>query len=169
MGVPKLWQILGPAVETKSLLNLVTIEGFQNDNRGLRTFILGVDISIQISAITAALTAAGVLHSGTVGQKLILEKLFYQLCNLRPSVKRGIWVVNRPAWLTEHLKLMITGFGYHFYDVPREAKAERARLNATDKIDGILTEDSDAFVFGARLVICTLGFGSFVFNLILLH
>ncbi|KAF8202062.1 PIN domain-like protein, partial [Mycena galopus ATCC 62051] len=160
--------ILDPAVETKSLLNLATIEGFRNDNRGLCTFILGVDIS----AITAALTAAGVLNSGPAGQKLILEKLFYQLCNLslapltlvfvfdgpgRPSVKRGIRVVNRPTWLTEHLKLMITSFGYHFYDAPGEAEAELARLNAADKIDGILTEDSDAFVFGARLVIRTLG------------
>ncbi|KAJ7046885.1 hypothetical protein C8F04DRAFT_1387408 [Mycena alexandri] len=40
---------------------------------------------------------------------------------------------------------------------PGEAEAELAQLNADGRIDGIITEDSDAFVFGARLVIRTLG------------
>ncbi|KAJ7019288.1 hypothetical protein C8F04DRAFT_1404365 [Mycena alexandri] len=42
-------------------------------------------------------------------------------------------------------------------DAPGEAEAELAQLNADGRIDGIITEDSDAFVFGARLVIRTLG------------
>ncbi|KAJ7893693.1 PIN domain-like protein, partial [Mycena olivaceomarginata] len=74
----------------------------------------------------------------------------------RPSIKRGTRVISRPLWLIDHLKKMITYFGFHFYDASSgEAKAEFAWLNAEDKIDGILTEDSDAFVFGARLVIRT--------------
>ncbi|KAJ7721300.1 XPG I-region-domain-containing protein [Mycena metata] len=48
---------------------------------------------------------------------------------------------------------MITAFGYHYYDAPGEAEAELAQLNRNGEIDGIITEDSDALVFGARCVI----------------
>ncbi|KAJ7731488.1 PIN domain-like protein [Mycena metata] len=164
--------ILQPAAETKSILSLSTIYGFRANNRGLRTFVLGDDISIRINAVIAALQTAGVFYPPTAGQKLALEKIFYQLCNLsrapitlvfvfdgsgRPSIKRGTRVIARPLWLIEHLKKMITSFGFYFYDAPGEAEAELAQLNAEGRIDGILTEDSDAFVFGARLVIRTLG------------
>ncbi|KAJ7629822.1 PIN domain-like protein, partial [Mycena rosella] len=99
-----------------------------------------------------------------------LEKLFYQLCNFslapivlvfifdgpgRPAVKRGTKVIYRPAWLIQHLKAMILSFGFHFYDA--KAEAELGQLSECGKIDGIITEDSDAFVFGARCVIRTLG------------
>jgi Holliday junction resolvase YEN1 len=40
---------------------------------------------------------------------------------------------------------------------PGEAEAELAKLNEMGYIHGILTEDSDAFVFGARCVIRTTG------------
>jgi hypothetical protein len=121
-------------------------------------------------------------------KKLVLEKIFSQFCNLslapvtmvfvfdgpgRPSVKRGTRVLSRPLWLIEHLKKMITHFGFYFYEAssksslrhlisdlmqaPGEAKAELGQLNDLGKIDGILTEDSDT-LFGARLVIRTLGY-----------
>ncbi|KAJ7835255.1 PIN domain-like protein [Mycena olivaceomarginata] len=118
-------------------------------------------------AFKQIIEGSGLLFSATISA---LEKIFYQLCNLslapvtlvfvfdgpgRPSIKRGTRVISRPLWLIDHLKKMITYFGFHFYDA--KAEAELAWLNAEDKIDGILTEDSDAFVFGARLVIRTLG------------
>ncbi|KAJ7912211.1 PIN domain-like protein [Mycena leptocephala] len=170
MGVPKLWEIIGPAAETRSLLNLATIEGFQRNNRGLRTLIVGDDI--RINAIVAALQAANVFNPGPGGQRLVLEKLFYQLCNLllasltvvfifdgpgRPPIKRGTMVIYRPPWLIQHLKTMITAFGFYFYDVPGEAEAELAQLNNSGEIDAIITEDSDAFLFGVKCVIRTLG------------
>jgi hypothetical protein len=37
-------QVLGPAREEKSLLEHTTIEGFQRNHRGNRTFMIGVDI-----------------------------------------------------------------------------------------------------------------------------
>ncbi|KAJ7263203.1 PIN domain-like protein [Mycena haematopus] len=120
--------------------------------------------SIRVNAVVAALQAAGVFHPGIPSQKLALEKIFYQFCNLslapvtlvfvfdgpgRPPIKRGTRVISRPAWLIEHLKKMITYFGFYFH--------EATQLDVDGRIDGILTEDSDAFVFGARLVIRTLG------------
>ncbi|KAJ7693366.1 PIN domain-like protein [Mycena rosella] len=175
MGTPKLWEIVAPAVASRSLLNLSTIKGFQTNHRGLRTLIIGVDIRqalIRIYAIVAALKSAGVFHPGVGGQTLVLEKLFYQLCNFslapvtlvfifdgpgRPSVKRGTKVIYRPAWLIQHLKTMITSFGYYVYDAPGEAEAELGQLSEHGKIDGIITEDSDAFIFGAQCVIRTAG------------
>ncbi|KAJ7463291.1 PIN domain-like protein, partial [Mycena latifolia] len=106
------------------------------------------------------------------GQKLVLEELFYQFCNFslapvtlvcvfdgpgRPSVKRGTRVVFRPTWLIQHLKTMIKHFGYYVYEAPGEAESELAQLNKQGKIDGIITEDSDVFVFGAQCVIRTSG------------
>ncbi|KAJ7793752.1 hypothetical protein B0H14DRAFT_2393159, partial [Mycena olivaceomarginata] len=62
-----------------------------------------------------------------------LETIFYQLCNLleapvtpvfvfdgpgRPAVKRGIHRVRKnPPWIINHLKELLTAFGYHFYMV----------------------------------------------------
>ncbi|KAJ7830401.1 PIN domain-like protein, partial [Mycena leptocephala] len=164
--------IIGPAAETRSLLNLATIEGFRANNRGLRTLVVGVDASIRIHAIVAALQAANVFNPGLGGQKLVLEKLFYQLGNFslapltmvwifdgtgRPPIKRGTRVIYRPPWLVQHLKTMITAFGFYFYDAPGEAEAELAQLNENGEIDGIITEDSDAFLFGAQCVIRTQG------------
>ncbi|KAJ7755955.1 PIN domain-like protein, partial [Mycena metata] len=182
-------QILGPAAQTRSLLNLTTIEGYQRA-RPHRTLVIGVDIrkgqnrvlpypylrtapsSVRISATVAVLQTAGVFHPGAAGEKLVLQKLFSQLRNFllapatmlfvfdgpgRPDIKRGTKVVHRPRGLTDCLKRMITNFGYYFYDAPGEAEAELGQLNERGLIDGIITEDSDAFLFGGRLVIRTLG------------
>ncbi|KAJ6454078.1 PIN domain-like protein [Mycena vitilis] len=164
--------MIAPAAQTRSILHLSTVEGFQANNRGLRTLLVGDDVSIRIEAIVAALKTANVFYPGPGGQKLVLEKLFYQLCNLslapitlvfvpdgdgRPSVKRGTKVVNHPSILTEYLKPMITAFGFYFYDARTKAEAELAQLNALGKIDAVITEDSDAFLFGARCVIRTSG------------
>ncbi|KAJ7488583.1 PIN domain-like protein [Mycena galericulata] len=169
MGIPKLWEIVGPAAETRSLLNLATIEGFKANNRKLRTMIIAFNCrSIRINAIVAALTAAGVHATPS----LILEKFFYQLCNFllapityvfgfdgpgRPRVKRGTRVIHRETELLQHLKAMIVAFGFYYYEAPGEAEAELAQLNENGDIDGIITEDSDALVFGACCVIRTSG------------
>ncbi|KAJ7184125.1 PIN domain-like protein [Mycena filopes] len=171
-------EILTPAAETRSLLNLATIEGFETNNRGLRTFIVGLDISIRMNAIVARLQAAGVFNPGLPGEKLVLQKLFYQLCQLslapltivfvfdgpgRPPIKRGTRVLYRPSWLDQQLKVMISAFGFYFYEAtqaPGEAEAELAQLNKNGHIDAIITENSDAFLFGARCVIRTRVFTS---------
>ncbi|KAJ7234695.1 hypothetical protein C8J57DRAFT_1531418 [Mycena rebaudengoi] len=151
-------RIVDPAGETTTLLDIATLEGFQVNNRRLRSLVSGVDISV----IEAALKAAGVLAN----QATLLEKLFCQLCTYslapityvfifdgprRHSVKRGPRVVHRPARLIEHLRIMITGFGFYFYDAPAEAEAELAQLNASGAIDGIITDDSDALVKASEL------------------
>ncbi|KAJ6542555.1 PIN domain-like protein, partial [Mycena capillaripes] len=91
----------------------------------------------------------------------------------RPPIKCGTRVIHRPPWLIQYLKTMITAFGFYFYDVsnglltglaysnkrqaPGEAEAELAQLNKNGEIDGIITEDSNTFLFGAQCVIRTQG------------
>ncbi|KAJ7745549.1 PIN domain-like protein, partial [Mycena maculata] len=149
--------VLLPTAETRSLLNLSTIRGFNTNNRGLRTLIVGDDIR-QIF----------IFHSPT------LETLFYQYTNLqeapitlvavfdgpgRPAVKRGIRRIrDNPLWVTTRVKELLTALGLHFYTAPGEAEAELAQLNKLGFIDAIITEDSDAIVFGAKLLIRTTGF-----------
>ncbi|KAJ7817629.1 hypothetical protein B0H14DRAFT_2166141, partial [Mycena olivaceomarginata] len=48
---------------------------------------------------------------------------------------------------------------------PGEAEAELVRLNEEGGIDGILTEESDAFIFGAQFVIRTLGMTPTIYSL----
>ncbi|KAJ7106638.1 PIN domain-like protein, partial [Mycena epipterygia] len=71
----------------------------------------------------------------------------------RPEFKRGVRVSNNPRWLTARLQDLTTAFGYHFYTAPGEAEAELAYLNKLGFIDVVITEDSDAVVFGAPHVI----------------
>ncbi|KAJ7780856.1 PIN domain-like protein [Mycena maculata] len=184
MGIPKLWsvclffldcscsltihQVLLPTAETRSLLNLSTIRGFNTNNRGLRTLIVGDDIrQIPLFILPACLRARG------GNQIAALETLFYQYSNFqeapvtlvavfdgpgRPAVKRGIRRIrDNPLWVTTRVKELLTALGLHFYTAPGEAEAELAQLNKLGFIDAIITEDSDAIVFGAKLLIRTTG------------
>ncbi|KIL57606.1 hypothetical protein M378DRAFT_87657 [Amanita muscaria Koide BX008] len=104
----------------------------------------------------------------TAGENPELRTLFFKLSQLlsacilaififdgplRPSVKRGKNVVASPHWLTEDFQRLINAFGFFSHQAPGEAEAELAQLNAAGLIDGILTDDSDVFVFGATHVI----------------
>ena len=90
----------------------------------------------------------------------------------RPSRKRNVKVRPVPAKLMGAFRDLIEAYGFQWHVVspicilfmtlvcspllsqaPCEAEAELALLNCQGYIDVILTEDSDAFVFGARSVI----------------
>ncbi|KAF7374677.1 Flap endonuclease GEN 1 [Mycena sanguinolenta] len=186
MGVKGLWKIVEPAVEHRSIIYLATTtDGLLDPNEGgLR---LGVDIryylpsflehrvtpipsSILLESCSAAMRNAGVHLQGA--EIPALKLFFYQLCQFskapvtmifvfdgphRPDVKRGKRVIDRPTPLIEHVKKLIVAFGYYFHEAPGEAEAELAKLNQLGYIHGILTENSDAFVFGAHCVIRTTG------------
>ncbi|KAJ6478655.1 PIN domain-like protein, partial [Mycena vulgaris] len=166
MGANGLWEILNneDISQKRSLLNLSTICGFEANNRGLRTLIVGIDISIQIAAVK---------HTEYYGgQTGALRTFFFKFCNLlnapvtpifvfdgpgRPRVKRGKNVSQEPLAFTDTLKSLITAFGFYFYDAPGEADAELGQLNKLGFIDAVITEDGDALTFGATRVICNIG------------
>ncbi|KAJ6548088.1 PIN domain-like protein [Mycena sp. CBHHK59/15] len=165
MGVPAFWDFIKPAAKTRTLLNLATTEGFEPNKRGLRTLLVGIDIR-QGPAISAIqINACIQIHSGN--QAAALKTLFYQLCNLqeapvtpifvfdgpgRPVFKRGVAVSHNQPWLIGPLKDLLTAFRYYFYEAPGEAEAELADLNKLGFVDVVITEDSDAVIFGAPCV-----------------
>ncbi|KAF9037846.1 PIN domain-like protein, partial [Hymenopellis radicata] len=70
----------------------------------------------------------------------------------RPKLKRGKRVVHSPGWLIGIFKELIDAFGFYHLDARGEAEAELAALNYRKLIDLVITEDSDALIFGT----CTL-------------
>jgi DNA excision repair protein ERCC-5 len=54
--------------------------------------------------------------------------------------------------MLEEVKLLLQLFGVPYVDAPAEAEAQCAALEALGLVDGIVTEDSDVFVFGGKTV-----------------
>jgi Holliday junction resolvase YEN1 len=93
--------------------------------------------------------------------------------NQRPQIKRGHrvstndhWMVKptqrllnafNVQWITVHFFLII--FYSHFslrsiyWQAAGEAEAQLAQMNGAGVIDAVMTDDSDAFVFGAHTVL----------------
>ncbi|KAK0453040.1 hypothetical protein EV421DRAFT_1730190 [Armillaria borealis] len=124
MGVSGLWLLLGSSSKTVSLAAL-SLREFSSQNRGYR---LGID-------------AYPILP------------LFIFDGPKRPDWKRGKKINKTANELTTGMKTIIEAFGFEWRTAPGEAEAELAYLNATGFIDGVLTDDVDAFVFGAHTVV----------------
>ncbi|KAF7291087.1 hypothetical protein MKEN_01490600 [Mycena kentingensis (nom. inval.)] len=163
MGIRKLWEVVSPAGQTTTLSQLATERGFQTDNRGVRSWIVGVDMGTRLSALQKLS-----FRNWWSSEKRILELFFYQLCNLqhcsatfvfvfdgpgRPQIKRGVHVRSHSRKLLKNVKQLIRAFGYYVHNAPGEAEAELAYLNKSANIDAIITTDSDAFVFGGICVL----------------
>ncbi|KAG8898187.1 hypothetical protein FRC01_010992, partial [Tulasnella sp. 417] len=158
MGVPGLWDLLRPAAEKRSLIHLAVVDGFEKNLNGQRGYRIGIDASIWF------------FHSewGKEGENPELRTLFFRLCRLaespflplfvfdgpyRPSFKRGKHINQRQHWLQSGFKRLIEAFGWEWRQAPGEAEAELAYLNRIGKIDAVLSDDVDNFLFGARVVI----------------
>ena len=88
----------------------------------------------------------------------------------RPSVKRGMHVKGTDHWSTEPLKTILDSFGFsysvvhkfrklltsskliHWFQALGEAEVELACMSRANIVDLVLTEDSDAVVFGVRRI-----------------
>ncbi|KAG8952319.1 hypothetical protein FRC04_004747 [Tulasnella sp. 424] len=159
MGVPGLWDLLRPAAEKRSLIHLAVVDGFEQNLNGQRGYRIGIDASIWF------------FHSewGKEGENPELRTLFFRLCRLaeapflplfvfdgpyRPSFKRGKNINGqRQHWLQSGFKRLIEAFGWEWRQAPGEAEAELAYLNRIGKIDAVLSDDVDNFLFGARVVV----------------
>ncbi|KAF8221251.1 PIN domain-like protein [Tricholoma matsutake] len=165
MGVPGLWSILLPTAQTHSLTQVATVEGFEHDRRGLKTMILGIDARQMGDSSQAKFYHP---QHAQAGENPELRMLFYRLCYLLchpitpifvfdgpawPAIKCNMNVIAQAHWLTGRFREFISVFGFHSHMAPGEAEAELAYLNQANMIDAIMTDDSDALIFGATCVI----------------
>ncbi|KAJ7074330.1 hypothetical protein C8F01DRAFT_19426 [Mycena amicta] len=158
MGVPGLWKELEPAGKGRSLTHLAVTEGFEANPDGKRGFRVGIDASIWF------------FHAeyGKEGENPELRTMFFRCATLmhapflplfvfdgkhRPNCKRGKRIYTGLHKLTNGMKEIVESFGYEWRVAPGEAEAELAYLNRIGVIDGVLSDDVDNFLFGARTVI----------------
>ncbi|KAK0201655.1 PIN domain-like protein [Desarmillaria ectypa] len=153
MGVAKLWPLLDEFSSRKSLYELT----IASTNRPPHAFRLDIDVSLWF------------FHAeyGQEGENLELRTLFFRLELLRNPIL-PLFIFDgpgRPAWkrgkrintsaenpLTDGLKAFIEAFGFEWRMAPGQAEEELAYLNASGIIDGVLSDDVDAFLFGAKTV-----------------
>ncbi|KAK2464530.1 hypothetical protein APHAL10511_003509, partial [Amanita phalloides] len=158
--------LLKPSAEDSSLMELTLREGFIKNSRGNHTVIYGIDI-IWMHETQAAFHKP--MHAQS-GRNPELRTLFFKLARMlnscavpvfvfdgpgRPLMKRGRHVMEMPHWLKADFERLINAFGFYSHQAPGEAEAELAYLNHIGVIDAVLTNDVDAFVFGAETVIRT--------------
>ncbi|KAL5523813.1 hypothetical protein ACEPAG_7986 [Sanghuangporus baumii] len=159
MGVSGLWDILAPAGRPRSLAKLA-IDAFESNLSGKRAYRVGIDASIWYKH--AAYSKGG--------ENAELRLLFFRINSLirlpllplfvfdgrwgRPKMKRG----NRMGKsgipdLTRNMKTLLDIFGIEWREARGEAEVELAFLNSVGIIDAIMTDDVDAFLFGANTII----------------
>ncbi|TCD69961.1 hypothetical protein EIP91_005550 [Steccherinum ochraceum] len=159
MGIQGLWDLIRPAGKSRSLTNIAVVDGFEDNKSGKRGFRLGIDASIWYQHAQGS--------QGGVNPEERL--LFFRLCGLakqpilplfvfdgreRPRVKRGSKLGKTGSHkLNKKMKEMLDCFGMEWREARGEAEAELAFLNKEGYIDAILTDDVDAFAFGAKMVI----------------
>ncbi|KAF8199328.1 PIN domain-like protein [Mycena galopus ATCC 62051] len=162
MGIRELWKELDIVEQKISLPNLAVGTGFIGNATALRGFRLGIDAS-------GWMYRACCLHGNTESPELVA--LFSRCSRLfrlpfipifvfdgpeRPRVKRGKVIRGNDHWLTRDFQLMLDGFGFEWIQARGEAEATLSIMNSEGiplRVDAVLTDDSDVFVFGATDVL----------------
>lgn len=157
MGVPGLWQELAAAGIDRTLSDLAweKWKTCLSKKQGLR---LGIDATLWMYH---ARKAKG-------GKNPALRSLFFRLARLltlpitpifvldgadRPKVKRDAAVYTGVHVIQVQFCAMLDAFQFAHWTAPAEAEAELAWMDKEGLIDAVLTDDVDALLFGARVVV----------------
>ncbi|KAF5365299.1 hypothetical protein D9758_005473 [Tetrapyrgos nigripes] len=159
MGIKDLFKLVSFARQETSFFHL-SWEFLMHTGRPL---IIGVDSSLWFYSIQHALVVQG--HHAQLGSNPELANVFYKLCFFRelpiilvlvfdgpsrPCIKRSKRVGATAHWMTQPFKDLALAFGYYVHQAPGEAEAELAYMNRAGVVDAVLTDDSDALLFGAQ-------------------
>ncbi|KAJ7619593.1 PIN domain-like protein [Roridomyces roridus] len=163
MGINGLWPELQAVEQKISLSELAVSTGFVANVNGVRGYRVGIDASGWMYR------ACALQYGNAKGPALV--QLFARCSRLfrlpfipifvfdgpaRPKIKRGAVIRGNDHCLAESFQQMLDGFGFVWHIAPGEAEATLATMNVAGtpaSIDAILTDDSDAFVFGASTVL----------------
>ncbi|KAJ6464171.1 PIN domain-like protein [Mycena vitilis] len=162
MGLNNAWKELQEVEQKISLPNLAVGTGFIANPTGVRGFRIGIDAS-------GWMYRACSRHGNTQSPELVA--LFSRCSRLfrlpfiptfifdggkRPEMKRGRIISGNDHWLASSFQQMLDGFGFRWIIAPGEAEATLAEMTTTGvplRVDAMLTDDSDSFVFGADVVL----------------
>ncbi|PIL25797.1 hypothetical protein GSI_11547 [Ganoderma sinense ZZ0214-1] len=157
-------QVVKPTVEQVDFTGFLVNHVPSNPPNRRGYFRLGVDVSILLRQSCKPFQYA---HA-QAGQNPELRAFYYHLVDLftrpiavvfvtdgpdRPTVKRGTKVIKTPHWMTTSAKDLVDAFGFEWIEALGEAEAELASINVLGLIDAVMSDDSDALVFGAQTVI----------------
>ncbi|KAH0121757.1 PIN domain-like protein, partial [Aureobasidium melanogenum] len=159
--IHSLWDILGEG-EMKSLAQLST-DHFQKHKRSLRVAIDEAGwrfhnlSDAQVHAIREKVPEANPIEKAILWRVLKLMRMNIQPIFIfdgpsRPWKRGG--VAGRVDWKKiDLLRKMLNMLKIPHHRAPAEAEAECARLNELGIVDAVWTDDSDALMFGAKVLI----------------
>ncbi|KAF8972940.1 PIN domain-like protein [Flammula alnicola] len=180
MGVPGLWDVLNKVGKSTSMAKLAAIDGFEQNVRKVkiiclrRAYRIGIDVSIWFHHAYYSKEGEnpelrGLFFRLAALAKMSIIPLFVFDGRQRPSIKRGSKLGKSGSHgLSRQFKQFLDAFGMEWREVitlcfssnfflifaRRSAKrSELAFLNQEGHIDAIMTDDCDAFVFGARTIV----------------
>ncbi|KLO13155.1 PIN domain-like protein [Schizopora paradoxa] len=161
MGLPGLWKVLEPVTHKKSLKDIAASHIYSND----QLLAIGVDASSWCYKCQYATQGRGrgwcarenpallmVFHKMLKLSSLPVSVVFVQDGPERLPVKRGIQVRLTPHSLINGMKNFAQALGFQWVHAPGEAEAELGQMSRNGRIDAVMTEDSDAFRLGAKVV-----------------
>lgn len=157
MGVPGLWPALASAGVDRTLAELAWAH-WDTPGGTHAPLRLGIDASLWLFH---ARKAQG-------GRNPALRALFFRLARLlrlpvvpvfvldgaqRPAFKRDAAVYTGTHAIQAQFCAMLDAFRFPHWTAPGEAEAELAWMNRAGLLDAVLTDDVDALLFGARVVV----------------
>ncbi|KAK0200991.1 PIN domain-like protein [Desarmillaria ectypa] len=144
---------LRPLFKNSGTINSLTAFSLRHGDPSLRAFRLGIEVSPWFK------------HSeyGQAGENKELRVLFFRIAALLKRPVLPLFVFDGPHTtkerhpmekeLTSGLKELAEAFGIEHRTASGDAVVDLALLNAHGVIDGILTDDFEAFLYGAHTVI----------------
>ncbi|KAG1876347.1 PIN domain-like protein [Suillus subluteus] len=163
MGINNLWEVLEPAATTVPIVSLAVSDRYVGPAPH-SPYVVGIDArSVSTSRVFPCSTtydsaADGLNNDLSVSARSThvrhpVQLIFCYDGDQRPDVKRGHRVSTKDHWMVQPTQCILNVFNMQWITAAGEAEAQLALMNNAGIIDAVMTDDSDAFVFGAQTVL----------------
>nr|GAT54551.1 predicted protein [Mycena chlorophos] len=172
MGVKGLWAVLEPAAQKICLPLYAVSNGFSANLNGDRVLWLGIDASewMYRAAATPGSPVKRLFAWVERFSETPIVPVFVFDGEHRPNHKNGRRIRVQTHWLTAPFQKIIESFGFCWFMAAGEAEATLAKMNTDGipvRVDAVQTEDGDALVFGAEVVLHIVSFSKQSFDAIM--
>ncbi|KAJ8579625.1 PIN domain-like protein [Rhizopogon salebrosus TDB-379] len=160
MGINDFWQVLEPAATMTPIVSLALKDHYMGPVPHF-PYVVGIDASGWFEQCQQGKWHHA--HAQT-GQNPALRTFILRLArhpvqllfcydgDQQPRVKRGHRVSTNDHWMVKPTQCILNAFNVQWIKAAGEAEAQLALMNSAGSIDAVMTDDSDAFVFGAQTV-----------------